>query len=107
MRLRTAAASAALVLCAAAGAAACSSSSDAVDAERPTTRTGPASVEGLAESIETGERRTGPPELTGQSVPGPEKCATSVAEIPAECAIDPSFAGFTEGEQAAEPPSLP
>ncbi|MEI5035398.1 hypothetical protein RB201_30200 [Streptomyces sp. S1A(2023)] len=107
MRLRTATASAALVLYAAAGAVACSSSPDAVDAERPTTRTEPASVEGLAESIETGKRQTGPPELNGQSVPGPEKCATSIAEIPADCVVDPSFAEFTEGERAAEPPTLP
>ncbi|MFD3979603.1 MULTISPECIES: hypothetical protein [Streptomyces] len=107
MRLRTAAASAALVLCAAAGAAACSSSPDAADAERTTSRTGPASVEGLAESVETGKRQAAPPELNGQSVPGPEKCATSVAEIPADCAVAPSFAESTEGERAAEPPILP
>lgn len=107
MRLRTAAASATLVLCAAVGAAACSSSPDAVDAERPSTRTGPASVEGLAESVETGKRQAGPPELNGQSVPGPEKCATSIAEIPADCVVDPSFAEFTEGERAEEPPTLP
>ncbi|MGW1291881.1 hypothetical protein [Streptomyces sp. NPDC002533] len=107
MRLRTAAASAALALCATAGLAACSSSPDTADAERSTTRTGPASVEGLAENMETGKRQTGAPELNGQSVAGPEKCARSAADIPAECAVDPSFAEVTEGERAAEPPTLP
>ncbi|MGW6580910.1 hypothetical protein ACWF76_16255 [Streptomyces globisporus] len=107
MRLRTAAASAALVLCATAGLAACSSSPDVVDAERPAAPTAPASVEGLAENMETGKRQAGSPELNEQSVAGPEKCARSAADIPAECAVDPSFAEVTEGERAAEPPTLP
>ncbi|MET8880154.1 hypothetical protein ACFYZ6_16405 [Streptomyces rubiginosohelvolus] len=107
MRLRTAAASAALVLCATAGLAACSSSPGTADAERPAAPTAPASVEGLAENIETGKLATEPPELNEQSVAGPEKCARSAADIPAECAVDPSFAEVTEGERAAEPPTLP
>ncbi|CAM5738423.1 Serine hydroxymethyltransferase [Streptomyces badius] len=106
MRLRTAAASAVLVLCATAGLAACSSSPGTAEADgRPAT--GPASVKELAENIEAGTLQTGPPELNEQSVAGPEKCARSAADIPAECAVDPSFAEVTEGERAAEPPTLP
>lgn len=107
MRLRTAAASAVLVLCTTAGAAACSSSPDAADVTRPAVPTAPAPVEGLAGNIETGKRQAGPPELNGQSVAGPAKCATSAAEIPAACALDLTFADFTEGERATEPPTLP
>lgn len=107
MRLRTAVASAALVLCATTGAVACSSSPDAADADRPAAPAAPAPEEGLAGNIEVGKRQAGPPELNGQSVAGPAKCATSVAEIPAECALDLSFADFTEGERAAGPPTLP
>ncbi|MFJ6613728.1 hypothetical protein ACIQPT_26010 [Streptomyces sp. NPDC091289] len=107
MRFRTAAASAALVLCATAGVAACSSSSDTADAERPAAPTVPAPEEGPLGKIETGKRQTGPPELNGQSAAGPAKCATTVAEIPAECALDLSFADFAEGERASGPPTLP
>ncbi|MEU5370788.1 hypothetical protein ABZ362_17720 [Streptomyces sp. NPDC005951] len=107
MRLRTAAASAALVLCATVGLAACSSSPGTADAERPAAPTAPGSVEGLAENIDTGKLATEPPELNEQSVAGPEKCARSAADIPAECAVDTSFADVTEGERAVEPPTLP
>ncbi|MET9769075.1 hypothetical protein [Streptomyces sp. NPDC006415] len=107
MRLRTAAASAVLVLCATVGAAACSSSPGTADAERPAAPTAPAPGDGLEGKIETGKRQAGGPELNGQSVAGPEKCATSAADIPAECALDLSFADVSEGERAAEPPVLP
>ncbi|CAM5739415.1 hypothetical protein SBADM41S_03921 [Streptomyces badius] len=103
---RTAAASAVLVLCATAGLAACRPRRAP---RRPSggPPTGPASVKELAENIEAGTLQTGPPELNEQSVAGPEKCARSAADIPAECAVDPSFAEVTEGERAAEPPTLP
>ncbi len=108
MRLRTVAASAALVLCVTVGAAACSSSPDATDAEGPAApATVPAPAGGLEGKIETGKRQADGPELNGQSVAGPEKCATSAAEIPAECALDLPFADVAEGERAAEPPTLP
>ncbi len=107
MRLRTAAASAALVLCATAGLAACSSSPDTTEAERPAAPTGPASVKELAENIETGKLATEPPELNEQSVPGPEKCALLRRRHPRGVRRRPSFAEVTEGERAAEPPTLP
>ncbi|MFD5201784.1 hypothetical protein ACFWM7_16885 [Streptomyces sp. NPDC058375] len=108
MRLRTVAASAALVLCATVGAAACSSSPDVTDADRPAApATAPAPGGGPEGKIETGKRQAGGPEVNGQSVAGPEKCATSAADIPAECALDLSFVELSEGERAAEPPVLP
>lgn len=107
MRFRTAAASVVFVLCATTGATACSSSPDATEAERPATRSGPASVEGLAENIETGKRQAGPPALNEQSMAGPEKCAKATADTPPECALDLSFADLAEGERALEPPALP
>ncbi|MFI1222217.1 MULTISPECIES: hypothetical protein [unclassified Streptomyces] len=108
MRFRTGAVAAALVLCAATGLAACSSSSDTADATRPAggpavpTTAGPA--DDLTGHIETGKRQAGPPEMDGQHATGSAQCATSAAEIPAECALDLSFSGITEGERAAEPP---
>ncbi|MFD3908917.1 hypothetical protein HXS80_10030 [Streptomyces sp. CB04723] len=106
MRLRTATASAAFVLATVMGAAACSSSPTA-DAERPPAPTAPAPAEGLEGKIETGKRAVGEPELNGQSVAGPAKCATSAADIPEDCALDLTFAEFTEGERAEAPPTLP
>ncbi|MEU3718348.1 hypothetical protein [Streptomyces californicus] len=106
MRLRTATASAALVLATVMGAAACSSSPTA-DAERPPAPTAPAPAEGLEGKIETGKRAAGEPELNEQSVAGPAKCATSAADIPEDCALDLTFAEFTEGERAEAPPTLP
>ncbi|KOU04222.1 MULTISPECIES: hypothetical protein [Streptomyces] len=109
MRLRTATASAALVLATVMGAAACSSSPTA-DAERPPAPTAPApaeGLEGLEGKIETGKRAAGEPELNEQSVAGPAKCATSAADIPEDCALDLTFAEFTEGERAEAPPTLP
>ncbi|MDQ0987051.1 hypothetical protein [Streptomyces sp. V2I9] len=106
MRLRTAAASAALVLGAVAGASACSSPA-APDAGRPAAPTAPAPAEGLEGKIETGERAEGLPEMNEQSVAGPARCATTAAEIPADCALDLTFAEFTEGERADGPPTLP
>ncbi|WP_103508037.1 hypothetical protein [Streptomyces sp. SM13] len=104
MRFRTVAASAALVLCTTVSTVACSSSPETADADRPAGPGAPASVEGLAENIETGKRQAGPPETGGQEATGPAKCATSAAEIPAECAVDVTFSEITEGEQATEPP---
>ncbi|MDP9952154.1 MULTISPECIES: hypothetical protein [Streptomyces] len=112
MRLRTATASAALVLATVMGVAACSSSPTA-DAERPPAPTAPApaegleGLEGLEGKIETGKRAAGEPELNEQSVAGPAKCATSAADIPEDCALDLTFAEFTEGERAEAPPTLP
>jgi len=108
MRLRTVAASAALVLCAATGAAACSSSSDSSESTRPA---GPAAsaetapVEGMAGNIETGKRQAGPPQMDGQSAKDSSACAASAEEIPAECALDLSFAESSVGEPAAEAPN--
>ncbi|MFH9609994.1 hypothetical protein [Streptomyces sp. NPDC017448] len=105
MRLRTAAASAALVLGAVTGASACSSPPAAPD--RPAAPTAEAPPKGVEGKIEAGERAPGAPESKEQSVAGPAKCATSAAEIPAECALAPAFADFTEGERADGPPSRP
>ncbi|MFH9688076.1 hypothetical protein ACH4LE_17405 [Streptomyces sp. NPDC017413] len=104
MRFRTVAVSAALVLCATAGAAACSSPSDTADVTRPATSATPVPVEGMAGSIETGERRAGPPETDGRVGVGLPVCETSAAVIPAECALDLSFHTIAEGEAAARPP---
>ncbi|MEU3833465.1 hypothetical protein [Streptomyces microflavus] len=107
MRFRTVAASAALVLCAAAGATACSSSPDGSESTRPA---GPASsteavpLEGMAGKIETGKRQAGPPQMDGQSARDSSVCAASAEEIPAECALDLSFAESSVGEPAAEAP---
>ncbi|MFI8195579.1 hypothetical protein ACIF6K_03435 [Streptomyces sp. NPDC085942] len=105
MRLRTAAASVALVLGAATGASACSSPQDAPD--RPAAPAAEAPPKGLEGKIEAGERATSAPELNEQRVSGPAKCATSAAEIPADCALALTFADVTEGERADGPPSLP
>lgn len=107
MRFRTVAVSAALVLCAAAGVAACSSPSDTADATRPAgpaTSATPVPVDGMAGSIETGERRAGPPETDGRVGAGPAVCEAPAAAIPAECALDLSFRDIAEGEPAAGPP---
>ncbi|MFJ9980438.1 hypothetical protein [Streptomyces cyaneofuscatus] len=88
------------------GASACSSSSGA--AETPQSPAGPAAsvksapvegMEGVAERVETG-KRAGVPTLDGQSVVGPSECAVPVEEIPAECAVDPSFGEISVGESA-------
>ncbi|MEU8565640.1 hypothetical protein AB0C45_29670 [Streptomyces cyaneofuscatus] len=92
------------------GAAACSSSSGA--AEAPQSPAGPAAsvesvpvegLEGMAGRIETG-KRAGVPTLDGQSVAGPSECAVPVEEIPAECAVDPSFGEISVGESADDVP---
>ncbi|MFE9460535.1 hypothetical protein [Streptomyces californicus] len=109
MRLRTATASAALVLAAVMGTAACSSA-PAADADRPSAPTAPApaeGLEGLEGKVETGKRAAGAPELNEQSAAGPAKCAKSAADIPEDCALDLTFAEFTEGERAEAPPTLP
>ncbi|MFD3970716.1 hypothetical protein [Streptomyces cyaneofuscatus] len=89
------------------GAAACSSSSGA--AETPQSPAGPAAsvksapVEGVAGHVETG-KRAGVPTLDGQSVVGPSECAVPVEEIPAECAVDPSFGEISVGEPVGSAP---
>ncbi|MFD4986600.1 hypothetical protein [Streptomyces sp. NPDC058374] len=106
MRIRTVAASAALVLCATVSAAACSSAPEAGagDTSRPAAPASPAAptpAEDAPERAETGKREAGAPEMDGQEVvTSPEGCATSAAEIPAECALDPEFTETTEAEPA-------
>ncbi|MEV0443759.1 hypothetical protein AB0I84_25800 [Streptomyces spectabilis] len=107
MRLRTVAASAALVLCATTVGTACSSSADATDTTRPAGPAVPtksASAEDLKRHIETGERQTGEPRIGGQDASDITECATSAAEIPEKCALDPSFAESSEGEPGAGSP---
>jgi hypothetical protein len=106
MRFRTASATAALIVCTAVAGTACSSSDAAstTPPAGPAATTKPASV-GETAHIETGRRQSGGPTMDGghDSV-GPAKCATSAAEIPEECALDPSFAKRTDGEPATESP---
>lgn len=107
MRFRTVAASAAFVLLAATGAAACSSPSDAAETSRPATTPASAKsapLDGLAGRVETGERQKGGPTLDGLSVTRASECAVAVEEIPAECALDLSFAESSDGEPAAGAP---
>ncbi|MFJ9637049.1 hypothetical protein [Streptomyces sp. NPDC101178] len=107
MRFRTVAASAALALLAATGAAACSSPSGAAETSRRATAPASAEsapVEGIAGRVETGDRQKGGPTFDGQSVSRAYECAVAAGEIPAECALDLSFAESSDGEAAVGAP---
>ncbi len=107
MRFRTVAASAALVLCAATGVAACSALPGGSESSRPAApgpSVSPSPVDGMTGDIETGKRQAGPPLMEGQSGEGATQCAGAVEEIPAECALDLSFAESSDGEAAPHAP---
>ncbi|MFH8796055.1 hypothetical protein [Streptomyces sp. NPDC017941] len=107
MRLRSVAAAAALVLCATLAAAACSSSSDAADTTRrpgPAAPTKPAAVEVKGHSG-TVKRQSTAPRTNEQDPVGSAKCATSAADIPAECALDLSFGESSDGEPGPGAPA--
>ncbi|MFE3475291.1 hypothetical protein [Streptomyces sp. B27] len=54
--------------------------------------------------IETGKSQAGPPLMEGQSGEGATQCAGAVEEVPAECALDLSFAESSDGEAAPHAP---
>ncbi|MET7871936.1 hypothetical protein ABZS90_19400 [Streptomyces cyaneofuscatus] len=92
------------------GAAACSSSSGGAETPQPPAGPGASvksapveGMEGVAGRVETG-KRAGVPTLDGQSVVSPSECAVPVEEIPAECAVDPSFGEISVGESAGDAP---
>ncbi|CAM5340218.1 hypothetical protein CH313_18515 [Streptomyces sp. TSRI0384-2] len=103
VRCRGLVASVALVLGAGLPAVACSSASGPAGA--PGT---PTAVKDAPERVETGRRAPGAPATTD----GPEsveraECEGSAEEIPARCAVEPSFAGTDVAEPADGPPATP